>query len=120
MLAVAIAAGALAGCQTAQQPQRAELMLWLRTDGQRISGNPAYESQAKGDLAACQRDIERAGITGIDITEGAIAAAAMSNPRNRPAIDIARNCMGARGYALVPQSEAAATLASFAARAGTG
>jgi hypothetical protein len=117
LLALLVAAGCLAGCQTAAPPEQ---LLWLRTDGQRMSGDPALESRARADLAFCQRQAEAAGVGNVDITQGAISSAAASNPAYAASISAARACMGARGYALVPQSQAAATSAAYAAAAGRG
>jgi hypothetical protein len=109
----ALSAGLLlAGCQTTAS---SENLLWLRTDGQRMSGNAALQARAHADLAYCQTQVLATGPSGIDLNAGAISSRAASDPGNAAAISAARACMGSRGYALVPESQAAATLASYAA-----
>ncbi len=68
------------------EPQQQQ-MVWVRTDGQRGSGNPELESEYARDVNACP------------------GAAAMSPD--------ASDCMRERGYILVPIEEADATLEAF-------
>jgi len=63
----------------------------MRTDGQRITGNPRLEEQDKEDRAAC-----------LEIT------------KENPTADKFIGCMAAKGYALVPKSEAEARLKAAA------
>lgn len=67
-------------------------MTWVRTDGQSGRANPALADQFAADSAACDA---RGGDNRILVA--------------------ARDCMSAKGYALVPASEAAATAARFRA-----
>lgn len=78
----------------AQQSAQQETMVWVRTDGQRGSGNPELERQYQTDTQTCLR--------------GEVVTAE------------ARACMEGRGYAYVPRSQADATLRYFASRSGNG
>jgi hypothetical protein len=99
MIAAGVVAG-LAACEAPRQDmsgtrvatQPSEPMVWVRRDGLRGSGNPILEQQYRIDTAACP------------------GAAEMS-----PA---AEACMAARGYALVPRSQADQRLREFARAAG--
>lgn len=98
ILAAGLVAG-LAACEArhdmapgAAVTQPTEPMVWVRRDGLRGSGNPILEHQYRLDTAACP------------------GAAEMS-----PA---AEACMEARGYALVPRSQADERLREFARAAG--
>jgi hypothetical protein len=73
-----------------------EPLAWVRTDGQSGRANPALVDQFAADRAAC----------------GVTASA------DNFALRAAEPCMSARGYVLVPASQAEATAAQFRARAG--
>ncbi len=110
LLTVLAGAMALAGCQAApqqtarlpattpqmQQPQQQQQaqMVWVRTDGQRGAGNPALLEQYQMDTSACPGSLQ--------MSRGA------------------QECMGQRGYILVPVTEAEETRRLFAAQRGQG
>lgn len=93
-LAIASITVVLAGCHAALQPQAeapatmAEEMVWIRTDGQRGTGNPLLQRQYEMDVAACP-------------------GAAQRSPAAAP-------CMRQRGYILAPVSQAESLLEEFA------
>lgn len=102
-----VALAGLAGCQSSQPVQvsapgvyapQEEPLRWVRTDGQRGSANPALADQFTADSAAC-------GVPPVSMASNA-------------ALRAAEGCMSARGYALVPESQAAATLEQFRRQAG--
>lgn len=68
-----------------------EPLAWVRTDGQSGRANPALVDQFAADRAAC------------GIAQGG----------ENMALRGAEGCMGKRGYALVPASQAEATAARF-------
>jgi hypothetical protein len=73
-----------------------EPLAWVRTDGQSGRANPALVDQFAADRTAC-----------------GVAANA-----DNASLRAAEPCMSARGYVLVPASQAEATAAQFRARAG--
>ena len=75
---------------------QSEALAWVRTDGQSGRANPALVDQFAADRTAC-------GIAG--------------NADNA-ALRAAEACMSARGYVLVPASQADATAAQFRAAQG--
>lgn len=97
-LAIAIAIVGLAGCHGVPQRQAAapatsaEEMVWIRTDGQRGSGNPILQRQYEIDVAACRGAVQR-------------------SPAAAP-------CMRQRGYVLAPISQAESLLEEFARARG--
>ena len=97
---VAIVGIMLAGCATAPMSPMmmpsSEPLAWVRTDGQSGRANPALVDQFAADRAAC------------GVTAGA----------DNNTLRAAAPCMSARGYALVPVSQAEATAAQFRANQG--
>jgi hypothetical protein len=97
-LAIASAIVALTGCHAALQQQAeapatiSEEMVWIRTDGQRGTGNPILQRQYEIDIAACP-------------------GAAQRSPAAAP-------CMRQRGYILAPISQAESLLEEFARARG--
>jgi hypothetical protein len=71
-----------------------EQLVWVRTDGQSGKSNPALADQFAQDRAACM--------------PGGAA--------NNAALQAAAPCMQAKGYVLVPASQAEATAARFRAQ----
>ncbi|MBN8997358.1 MAG: hypothetical protein J0H94_19250 [Rhizobiales bacterium] len=71
-----------------------EQLVWVRTDGQSGKANPALADQFVQDRATCM--------------PGGAA--------NNAALQAAAPCMQARGYVLVPASQAEATAARFRAQ----
>jgi hypothetical protein len=66
--------------------------VWMRTDGQRITGNPKLERQDKEDRTAC-----------------------LALTKENQTVDKFIGCMAAKGYALVPKDEAEDRLKAAAA-----
>ncbi|BCP53194.1 hypothetical protein K32_18110 [Kaistia sp. 32K] len=99
-----LAAVALAGCVSSPRPVQvsappglasSEALTWVRKDGQSGRANPALADQFAADRAACVRA-----------------------PGDNAALREAESCMGQRGYALVPASQAAARAAQYRRMAG--
>ena len=98
-----LAASVLAGCQSTAPTQVSvppaasanEPLAWVRKDGQSGRANPALADQFATDRAACVRA-----------------------PGDNAALREAEACMGNRGYALVPASQAAARAAQYRRAAG--
>jgi pectin methylesterase-like acyl-CoA thioesterase len=111
--AIIVGASALAGCQTVPQEQ----YIWVRTDGQRGAGNPALQQQYQIDRTICFGEVQKSAAGAPVIyyqgLAGAIDAAIIQNQHQQAYLDIMKGCMAQKGYVLVPQSQAAATLQSF-------
>jgi hypothetical protein len=107
----------MAGCQsTPQDPE-----VWVRLDGQRITGSPILEQQSEVDKAICAGQTQQAAVGMAPVyysgLAGAISAAAISNQRSAALTDVAKGCMAQRGYMRVPLSQAEEARARFAANA---
>jgi hypothetical protein len=98
-MAAATLCALLAGCGSGPMMplMQEEPLAWVRTDGQSGRANPALVDQFAADRTAC-------GIAAV--TDNA-------------ALRAAEPCMSARGYVLVPASQAEATAAQFRAQAGS-
>jgi hypothetical protein len=99
-----LAAVTLAGCVSSRPVPAAapsnvapidEALTWVRKDGQSGRANPALADQFAADRAAC-----------------------VQAPGDNAALRAAEACMGQRGYALVPASQAAARAAEYRRMAG--
>jgi len=81
----------LPGCVTTTV---ATQMAWVRTDGHRITDDPALLQQGKADVALCHADLDAGS-----------------------ANETARTCMAQRGYALVQKDQAEEVRAAYATAA---
>src|ERR1700722_2230844 len=81
----------LPGCVTTTV---ATQMAWVRTDGRRITDDPALLQQGKADVALCHADLDAGS-----------------------ANETARTCMAQRGYALVQKDQAEELRAAYATAA---
>jgi hypothetical protein len=81
----------LPGCVTTTV---ATQMAWVRTDGRRITDDPALLQQGKSDIALCHADLDA-----------------------RSANETARTCMAQRGYTLVQKDQAEEVRAAYATAA---
>jgi hypothetical protein len=81
----------LPGCITTKA---APEMAWVRTDGRRITDDPALLRQGKSDIALCRADLDAGS-----------------------ANETARACMGQRGYTLVQKDQAEEVRAAYATAA---
>jgi hypothetical protein len=81
----------LPGCVTMKS---APEMAWVRTDGRRISDDPALLQRGKTDIAFCHADLDAGSAT-----------------------EMARACMGQRGYTLVQRDQAEEVRAAYATSA---
>jgi hypothetical protein len=81
----------LPGCVTKTvAPQ----MAWVRTDGRKITDDPALLQQGKADIALCHADLDAGS-----------------------ANETARTCMAQRGYAFVQKDQAEEVRAAYATAA---
>jgi hypothetical protein len=105
---------ALAACQTTSLEQR---YYWVRTDGQRASGDPKLETQFEIDRTVCLGEVQKsargAPMIYYEGLSGAITASMMQIPQQQALLDIMKGCMAGRGYLLVPKTEAEAVAARF-------
>jgi hypothetical protein len=83
--------GVLPACVTTTT---APEMAWVRTDGRRITDDPALLQQGKTDMALCHADLDAGS-----------------------ANETARTCMAQRGYALVQKDQAEEVRAAYATAA---
>ena len=81
----------LPGCVTMKA---APEMAWVRTDGRRITDDPALLQKGKTDIALCHADLDAGSAT-----------------------ETARACMAQRGYTLVQKDQAEAVRAAYATSA---
>lgn len=111
--AVAMGMAAVTGCQTTNMQN----MIWVRTDGQRGTGNPALSRQFELDRTVCVGEVQKSAVGAPLIyyqgLGGAISAAMIQDQNTRALIDIMKGCMATKGYVLVPQSEAANVAATY-------
>jgi hypothetical protein len=98
-----------AGCTT--QPK----MLWMRADGQRITGNPALSQQVELDETVCAGEASKADMSGTVIDRGGIAGAVNDVRRGQESLSVTRGCMAQRGYVLIPADQADERLTEAAA-----
>jgi hypothetical protein len=99
---------AAAGC--AQAPK----MVWIRTDGDYIRGNPAHEQKAELDKLACLGEAQKANVSGVTITGGGLYGAIAAANREKAVVDVGKGCMADRGYLYVAEAEAPSRLAAAA------
>jgi hypothetical protein len=114
IVGILVAAAPLLACATAAPP--ADPFVWVRTDGQGFSDNPAFSQQWDTDRVICEGEMQKANLSGVSICRGAIDCIAASAARGESMSTVGRGCMAQRGWVLVHQSEAASYLAT--ARAG--
>ena len=81
----------LPGCVTTTV---APEMAWVRTDGRKITDDPALLQQGKADIALCHADLDAGS-----------------------ANETARTCMAQRGYALVQKDQAEEVRSAYATAA---
>jgi hypothetical protein len=115
-IVAAVAVLTLAGCQTTSP---LENYIFVRTDGQRLADNPALGSQFELDKTMCLGEVQKSAVGAPIIyyqgLAGAINASMIQDQQQAALIDILRGCMAAKGYVLVPQSQAMATHKAFKA-----
>ena len=91
----------LASCTHAPPPP----MVWVRTDGQRIEGDPALEGQGESDKAFCAGNTHE------------VSSASRTNPQvdQEAETQSMQDCMFQSGYLLVPVDQAEAVREQHAA-----
>ena len=82
-------------------------MALIRTDGQRITGDPQLAQKLETDRTICVGDAQKAMLSGITYARGTLAGAFAQAERDQAGGDVMKGCMASRGYALVPESQAA-------------
>lgn len=100
---------ALGGCATAPK------MTYIRTDGQHIKGDAVREQQFQVDAAICNGEMQKANVSGVTFTGGGIAGAVAAANRSSAVGQVGQGCMAEKGYVIVPEEQAEAKLAEFAA-----
>jgi hypothetical protein len=110
------AAGILAvllGCQTTAK----EELIAVRTDGQKMSGNPALVAQGDLDRTICFGEVQKVAGAADPIyyqgLAGAIGAAIIVGQKQKAYFDIYRGCMAQKGYVIVPIKEAPVVAEGF-------
>ena len=87
--------GRLAQCASGlRNNEVAPEMAWVRTDGRKITDDPALLQQGKTDVTLCHADLDAGSANGS-----------------------ARTCMAERGYALVQKAQAEEVRAAYATAA---
>lgn len=85
----------------------------VRTDGQRISGNPALETQFQTDHAICMGERQKALLSGGAVGVGLVGAVVQGIDRSEKGDAVMAGCYAQRGYAIVTPGQAAAQAARF-------
>jgi hypothetical protein len=80
-------------------------MVWVRTDGQRITGDPVLTQQVQVDLTICQGELQRANLSGVTVSGGGMAGIAAAIERGEAAKQVGQGCMAQKGYAHVSGTE---------------
>jgi len=94
-------------------------MLALRTDGQRISGNPALQQVFETDKLICEAERQKANLSGVTISNGGYGVFAQKE-RQAAAETVFRGCLAQKGYVMVREDQAIAKNAEFIAVANAG
>ena len=114
-LALALVDPILAGAQPTPAPTQ---MVWARTDGRLIQGNPRLVRRAKAARAICKgaRASAAASIGQIHYHSryGVINSGAAEQQRQNMLESLVNNCMAKRGYIYVTSQEAEARRAAAA------
>lgn len=109
-----VAAGLIAGaatlsaCQTTQQ-STSEEMVWMRTDGKRMTGHQKLLAEYKVAATICEGETAKAAANMPPIywrgLFGAMQAAAVQTENEKTLLTVAKGCMAEHGYILVPKSQ---------------
>ena len=101
------------GCQTTAK----EEFVAVRTDGQRMSGNPTLAAQGDLDRTICFGEVQKVAGGSDPIyyqgLAGAIGAAIIVDQKQKAFFDIYKGCMAQKGYVIVPIKEAPAVSEGF-------
>jgi hypothetical protein len=84
------------------------------TDGQTAKENPALASQFEIDKTVCEGDMQKANLSGTTFCQG-VGCVGASIDRGNAMQTVGKGCMAQRGYVQVPEEQAAAKSAEFAA-----
>jgi hypothetical protein len=82
-------------------------------DGQAINSDPVLAQAYEQDHAICLGERQKANLSGVTLSGGGFGGLAAQMQREGDADVVMRGCMAQRGYAYVPEAEAAAKLAQF-------
>jgi len=77
---------------------------WKRTDGQSTKGNPALLAQFETDKRGCIAQMQRDNLAEAN-NEGVGLVGALRTSHGKEEIDVIRQCMAQRNYAVVPVAE---------------
>lgn len=97
----------LAACAAKPPP------MLVRTDGQRIQGNPHNEAALQVDQAVCVGERQKAHMSGVTFSNGSVGAIVAGVERNNSADAVMAGCFAQRGYVIVPADKADAEAAKF-------
>jgi hypothetical protein len=90
-------------------------MVWIRTDGQRITENPAFAQKFEVDKTVCEGEMQKANLSGAQFCRGLADCIIQGQQRGSAVGIVGKGCMADRGYVLVPEDEAPSRLAEFRA-----
>jgi hypothetical protein len=98
----------------------APVMSLVRTDGERISGNPKFEQALQIDKTVCLGERQKANLSGVSFSGGGLSGILAQQQRRDAADAVMTGCMAQKGYVLVPAAEAEAKASAFRATALNG
>jgi len=98
----------LGGCITSD-------VTYIRTDGQRVAGNPLLEQQYEKDSGVCSGETDKVRAAAPPITASGLAAGVAGAKLTEDMDRTAQGCMSQKGYVQVYQNIADVRLAEFAA-----
>jgi hypothetical protein len=87
---------ALASCAKPYENQ-----IWLRLDGQRMTGNPAFEQKFQVDRTVCTGETQKANMSGAQFCQGIVNCAVAQSTRTEQAEEVFKGCMAEKGYSMV-------------------
>ena len=96
-------------------------MMWVRTDGQRVVGNPALMQQAEIDKTVCVGDAQKTNLSSLTPVETSKYSwgldPSVERQRSQASVDTLKGCMAQKGYILVPADQADTVREQFASTA---
>jgi hypothetical protein len=106
---------ALSACAVKPPPPSPQ---WVRTDGQRLSDNPALTQQLEIDVTVCRGDTQRTNLSSLTPVETNKYSwgldSRVEGQRTNAAWDAMNGCMAQKGYMLFAADQAEAAREQFA------
>lgn len=110
-VAVIACTGVLVSCATkAPAP-----VIWVRLDGQKMTGNPVLEQKFQTDRTVCMGETQKASMSGAQFCQGIVNCAVAHQVRSDQAGGVFNGCMAEKGYSLELVDLAEAKRAQFEA-----